>query len=191
MVPPESANRGESLAKKLEALLEYHRACAVYFANTKPDPKRKEAHDGYEATIREALAAIGRREKRAAAGAIVPPTLAELMHYGQGKGLPENECVSCFQHYTLTEWTYGRAKHPLRKWQVAVDRWLNKWRQDNPGKVRAQQTLAITQGTASAKNGGDPDGWRDFLRGLQKGYEPFAHARGWMKNRFAEQQKQK
>lgn len=126
-------------------------------------------------------AVVKRREKQAA---FTPPTQAEVIGFAQSdetcQGWPLDDVKSWWRHFESNGWRLkGGAK--MKDWRCAAQNGASRWK-----KEHHQASTPTSRRPAPAAKGKkeDPAGWKDFLRVLNKPYEPHEFATGFLLRDF-------
>lgn len=126
-------------------------------------------------------AVVKRRDKQTS---FTPPTIAEAIAFAQAdetcKGWPLEDIKSWWRHFESNGWKL-KGGMKMRDWKCAAQNGAARWRRDNSRVVGKE---APRRPVVAANGKKDPDGWRDFLRTINRPFEPFEFAPGFLQRDF-------
>lgn len=126
--------------------------------------------------------AASRLRVRVKMGAFMPPTLEQVFEFTKVKcpTWPREDIIKWWNHFESCGWRVGgNGGKQMRKWEQAAQNGWAYWKEKHPGAKLA----------AKKDGDNDPDGWREFLKGVPTKYEPFQYAAPWLKSQFAKVRK--
>lgn len=164
----------ETKAKTADAKAHEH-AQARELPEAEKETARARSGRYFAQVCREAHRRLSVRSKRAG---FTPPAWEEVLEYTKARHpvWPPADVLQWFNHFESNGWKVG-GKTPMLNWQRAADNGFARWLKDNPQPTKLP--------VRNPRTPPDPDGWREFLKALNRPYKEHRFELEWVRSEFA------
>lgn len=166
----------ESKARTADAKAHEH-AQAREMEDSEKEHKRAMSGRYFAGVCREAHRMLSARSKRAG---FTPPSWEEILEYARGRHptWPQTDILTWFNHFEACGWRIGQGSgKQMVSWQRAADNGFARWKEKNPEAQKAPAAV-------NPRDTPDPDGWKEFLKALNRPYKAYRFELEWVRTDF-------
>jgi hypothetical protein len=163
----------ESKARTADAKAHEH-AQAREMEDSEKEHKRAMSGRYFAGVCREAHRRLAVKTKRTG---FQPPAWEELIEYAKARHpvWPAADVLQWFNHFESNGWKVS-GKTTMVNWQRAADNGFARWLREHP-------QAAAKPGT-NPRTSPDPEGWREFLKSLNRPYKEYRFEQDWVRTEF-------